>query len=79
MATMTRQHFEIIAETIRDGRRAFKSNTAHAKYAAETAGRLAHTNTNFDPARFVIACMPRAWVGTRHAAAWDRAAEMVGR
>lgn len=71
---MTRQHFELIAAAIRDGREHFTSNHAHARFAAAMADALAATNGRFDRARFVAAAMPRAWVGTRHANAWERVA-----
>jgi hypothetical protein len=72
--TLTRQHFELIAEMIRDGRESFKSNTVHARYAADVASRLASTNPLFDRGRFILACMPTAWVGSSKANVWERLA-----
>lgn len=74
---MTRQHFELIAAAIRDGREHFASNRAHARFAGEMADALAPTNGRFDRSRFVLACMPPAWVGTRHEAAWECVARKV--
>jgi len=71
---MSRRDFELIAAAIRDGREHFASKGAHARFAAEMADALAATNGRFDRARFVGACMPRAWVGTRHEATWKRIA-----
>lgn len=75
MATMTRAHFEMLAQVIRDGREHYRSNDAHVAHAVETAKALRATNPRFDAARFVKAAMPTAWVGTRHEAAWERAAQ----
>lgn len=67
---MTRKDFALIAEAIRDGRENFRSNKAHVAFAYEMAAVLAQTNPLFDSARFIEACMPREWVGTRHESAW---------
>jgi hypothetical protein len=75
---VTRRHFELIAAAIRDGRERFASNGAHARFAREMADALAATNGRFDRGRFVMAAMPSAWVGTRHAAAWERIADGAG-
>lgn len=71
---MTKKDFEIIAETIRDGREYFGSNTGHAQFASDFAQRLTETNPRFDRARFIMACMPSAWVGSSKANPWDRIA-----
>ena len=67
---MTKKDFELIAEAIRDGREHYSSNKAHATHAAEVANVLAYTNPRFDRVRFVLACMPKAWVGTGKSSAW---------
>jgi hypothetical protein len=72
--TMTKQHFELIAQVIRWNREDFKSNTAHARFAATVADTLSTTNHNFDRRRFIMAAMPEAWVGTKHETAWERVA-----
>ena len=74
MASLTKQHFEVIADLIANGREHFKSNTAHAKFAAEAADELARWNPNFDRQRFIHAAMPGVWVGTKHETAWEREA-----
>lgn len=74
MSTMTRQHFELIARSIADSADRFKSNTAHAEFAADVARELAQTNSAFDRGRFILAAMPSTHVGTRHANAWERVA-----
>jgi hypothetical protein len=56
---------------------AFKSNTAHAMFAHDAARELARTNDRFDRSRFVMACMPRHHIGTRHANVWERTASNV--
>jgi hypothetical protein len=71
---MTRRDFELIAQLIAASRSRFKSNTAHARYAGDVADALRWTNDRFDRSRFVMAAMPAAWVGTRHATAWERQA-----
>jgi len=71
---VTRRDFELIAAAIRDGREWFSSITAHAYFVSDMADVLASTNPRFDRCRFVGACMPRAWVGTRHEATWERIA-----
>jgi hypothetical protein len=68
---MTRRHFELIAAVIADNREAFTSNTRHARFAGAMADALARTNDRFDRERFILAAMPRAWVGTGHSAAWE--------
>ena len=50
---MTRQHFELIAEIIRDGLNFTAENRAHI--ARCFAQRLAPTNHNFDRERFIAA------------------------
>ena len=77
MPSMTRWHFDLTAEIIRDGREHYQSNTEHAKHAAEIAARFRHTNVAFDSARFIMACMPREWVGTSKANVWERMARNV--
>lgn len=77
MPSMTRFHYELTAEIIREGREHYKSNNAHAKHAAEIADRFRHTNVAFDAERFIMACMPRAWVGTNKANVWERMARNV--
>ena len=72
--TMTRQHFEMLAAAIAAGRPSYKSNAAHVAHAADIARVLARTNPRFDTPRFIMACMPRAWVGTAKANPWERAA-----
>lgn len=68
---MTKQH-EMLARVIQDNRESFKSNRLHAQFAAIMAGQLSNTNSRFDGARFIMACMPRAWVGTNKANVWER-------
>ena len=70
---MTRKDFEVIARMIRDNRYGFKSNTAHAQFAADAAATLAGTNPRFNRDKFIRACMPSHIVGTRLENAWDRA------
>lgn len=71
---MTRKDFELMAEAIRGGRSSFKSNAAHAQFACRVALQLADTYPLFDYGGFVMACMPRAWVGTAKANVWERSA-----
>jgi hypothetical protein len=71
---MSRRDFELIAQVIRDSSNRFKSDTAHAGFAAAMAHALEVTNPRFDRCRFLEACQPRWTVGTRHANAWERAA-----
>jgi hypothetical protein len=71
---MTRRDFELIAAMIRESRENFASNCQHARFAATVAARLAGTNPRFDRARFIMAAMPAAWHGTRHANVWERIA-----
>jgi len=71
---MTRKHFESLARVIGDSWDTFKSPTAHARHAASVADMLAETNPRFDRSRFITACTPRPYVGTRHANAFDREA-----
>jgi hypothetical protein len=54
----------------------FTSNTAHADFADALAADIlasadAFTDDQFDPAQFVMDCMPRAWVGSNKANAWE--------
>jgi len=85
----SRQDFELIAAMIagdavipnpRVGRTSvrvtsvFKSNKAHAAFAGMMADTLTTTNPRFDRQRFVMACMPKWMVGTRHEATWEREA-----
>jgi hypothetical protein len=71
---MTRQDFELIARNIRDQREHFASNTAHARFASATAATLSTTNPRFDRSRFILACMPTAWVGSPKSNIWERLA-----
>lgn len=71
---MSKQHFEMLARVIRDGEGDFKSNNAHARFAAMTASHLAQENPRFDRGRFVMACMPSWMVGTNKANPWERIA-----
>lgn len=71
---MSRKDFIAIAAVIADSRDDFKSPTAHARFSARVASMLAETNPRFDRARFVTACTPRWYVGTRHANAFQREA-----
>lgn len=71
---MTRSDFIIIATTIRHLRHTFKSNAAHVEAARVMAYSLADTNPRFDRAKFIMACMPTAWVGTNKANVWEREA-----
>jgi hypothetical protein len=72
---MTRQHFDYLALTTRNASEYFKSNGAHADYAAALAGALAACNPRFDAERFILACMPRYLVGARGSNAWERVAD----
>ena len=71
---MSKKDFEMLARLIREERERFKSNAAHIAFAAAMARELSYTNSRFDRGRFIMAAMPRAWVGTRHSAAWEREA-----
>lgn len=71
---MSRMHFEAIARTIAEQRESFRSNLAHAQFASDMAKTLAETNPRFDRPKFIMACMPKAWVGTKHSSAWERIA-----
>jgi hypothetical protein len=71
---VTRRDFELIAQVIASSGSRFKSDTAHAGFAADVAEALARTNDRFDRSRFIAACQPSWTVGTRHANAWERAA-----
>jgi len=73
--SISKQHFSAIAEEIRVSVHDFKSPTAHARFAANMATTLATFNPRFDRARFIDACTPRHYVGTRHANAFERASE----
>lgn len=71
--TKTTETLSAIADAIADSREHFKSNTAHAQFA----GHVAHTLDNaiiLDPVSFIMDCMPRAWVGSSKANAWERIA-----
>lgn len=59
MATMTRQHFELIARAVKDSREHWTNESPKRAIdgVAETlADALAKTNSNFDRARFLTAC-----------------------
>lgn len=71
---MSRTHFIMLAETIRENAEAFRSNTAHAKFAGTMADRLRQENPRFNRQTFLTACMPRWQAGTRHANVWERIA-----
>jgi hypothetical protein len=71
---MTRRDFELIAQVIAASGSRFKSDTAHAGFAADMADALAWTKPRFDRGRFIAACQPSWTVGTRHANAWERTA-----
>lgn len=55
---MTRQHFEFIATTLRELRRARRGfhADAHRMVAEEFAARLRETNPGFNRERFLRAC-----------------------
>ena len=72
---MTKMHFEAIAAAVRGSREDFASNKAHAEFASHMAFSLAEFNPRFDRARFVMACMPTAWVGSNKANIWERIAD----
>lgn len=71
---MTKQDFELLARTIGDSRDEYRSNTAHAYFARKMADVLATTNPRFDRSRFILACMPRVFVGSNKSNVWERAA-----
>jgi hypothetical protein len=74
---MTRRDYEFLAAVIAGARGKFASNTSHAAFAAIMAESLATDNPRFVRARFIRACMPRAWVGTTRETAWERQARKV--
>lgn len=69
---MHRRDYEVIASVLERNHDKFKSNTAHAKLAAEIGLELWRDNPRFDPGRFMWAAMPKAWRGTRKANVWER-------
>lgn len=73
---MTKKDFELLARTIANQRDVFSSNGMHAVFASELAHELAEENPRFDRSRFILACMPRTHVGTRHANVWERIARL---
>lgn len=74
---MSRQDYEAIAQVIADNRPNFISNTGHAEFAMTMAAMLAEDNERFDTAQFIMAAMPRSYVGTRLANVWERAARKM--
>jgi len=62
MTTMTRKHFQLIADAVLESRRAEESRGARGyafvvdSVAAELARNLARTNPRFDADRFLRAC-----------------------
>jgi hypothetical protein len=58
---MTRQHFQFIADVIRESNPPFKGTSKQIireQMAEEFANELAGTNPNFDRVRFMAACQP---------------------
>lgn len=72
MLVPSTKDFVVIAATIAEGREFFSSNTAHAQFANNMANTLAMTNLRFNRKRFIMACMPRAWVGTNKSTVWEQ-------
>lgn len=75
---MSKKDYEALAEVVRGNRLLFRSNTSHAMFAAELAEVLS-SNPRMDKPRFIHACMPRAWDGTRHENVWAQAERRAGR
>lgn len=74
---MSKKNYEALAEVMRDSRELFASNLAHAEFAKVLAASCLEDNSLFDTKRFIMACMPRAWVGTSKANHWERIANYV--
>ena len=58
--SMTRQHFELIADVINTSR-LYLSDAQRKELASDFAAQLRRTNPNFDHAKFIEACGARAY------------------
>jgi len=74
---VTKRHFIMLAEWMRDQRHGYRSNAAHVAAACVLADTLALDHPRFDRARFITACMPRVYVGSRLSNPWERAIARV--
>ena len=72
---MTRKDYIALADAISSEHELFNNNLAHAQFASRIARVLANDNVRFDRSRFIMACMPRAWVGTNKSSHWARIAK----
>lgn len=71
---MTQKDFILIAGIIRDNPENFATNRQHLTFAERTAKELAGINPRFKRGVFIMACMPRAWVGTNKSTIWEASA-----